>query len=128
MFTMLLVSSIRVFFGVSNKLVKTLLPNVRICRTNLVHKKSQPNLIANNSKPLLSLSSFSTISQQLNTFDTKTVQVRSYIPYTEKKISGEDIHSEGNQENKKFITKIFSSLNQDKSAENEPKGADEYTL
>ncbi|CAG8508750.1 16073_t:CDS:2 [Funneliformis mosseae] len=81
---MLLVSSIRALFGDSNKIVKALSPNVRTCRTNFessVHKKLQTKLIANNSKSLLSISSFfSTISPQLNIIDGRTSQENLCIP------------------------------------------------
>jgi hypothetical protein len=61
---MLLVSSVRTFFG-SNKLVKTLLPIYKTKFESRLHKKSQSNLNANGSRSF----TFSTISQQLDTID-----------------------------------------------------------
>src|SRR3954451_13627261 len=124
---MLLESNVRAFFGGSNKLVKTLLPIYKTKFVSRLHKKSQSNLNANCSRSF----TFSTISQWLYTIDANIVKESSYIPYTEKQFSWECTRLEAfesAQENEKFSTKNDSSPNQNKPAENEPRGADEYTL
>lgn len=117
---MLLASSIRALI---------FLPNVRFYKTNFesrIQKKIHLNLNASSSRSLFSLSTFSTIPQQLHTIDDQTVQENYYIPYTEKQISFKHTHLEASE--KETGGKNDPSLNQNKSAENEPKGVDEYTL
>ncbi|CAB4474861.1 hypothetical protein RhiirA1_415451 [Rhizophagus irregularis] len=117
---MLLASSIRALI---------FLPNVRFYKTNFesrIQKKIHLNLNASSSRSLFSLSTFSTIPQQLHTIDDQTVQENYYIPYTEKQISFKHTHLEASE--KETGGKNDPSLNQNKSEENEPKGVDEYTL
>ena len=118
---------LRAFFGGSNKLVKTLLPIYKSKFESRLHKKSQSNLNSNCSRSL----TFSTISQRLHAIDANIVQESSYIPYAEKQFSRERTlleALENAQEIEKSSTKNGSSLNQNKSVENEPRRADEYTL
>jgi hypothetical protein len=126
---MLLASSIRAFFDVSNKLL-LLLPNVRFYKINLESRKKIPsNLNASSSRSLCSLSTFSTISRQLHTIDDKTVQESYYIPHTENQIFWKKTRLEVSEgETGRNNRNNDPSLNQNKSAENEPRGADEYTL
>ncbi|GBB98396.1 hypothetical protein RclHR1_03210017 [Rhizophagus clarus] len=90
-----------------------------------MHKKLYSNLSVSSSRSLFNLSNFST-SQQLHIIDDKTVQESYNIPHIEKQTSWKHPRLETSE--KETGRKNDPSLNQDKSAENEPRGVDEYTL